>query len=93
LGDQFGLTRLSPALALRHPHSKQVEGRQPCHRAERDLCPAMCAGFKATRNAHHLINRGKADVVDLEIGDRTSGDVKSPDGQSPGFVHKDGTPY
>jgi uncharacterized cupin superfamily protein len=65
----------------------------------------MCAGFKAgTGNGHHLLNRGAADVVYLEIGDRTPGDaadypdddlvaVKSPDGRSRTFQHKDGTPY
>jgi len=72
---------------------------------EAQLKPGMCAGFKAgTRNAHHLINRGQKDVIYLEIGDRTPGDsasypdddlvtVKSEDGKSRVFTHKDGTPY
>jgi uncharacterized cupin superfamily protein len=65
----------------------------------------MCAGFKAgSGNGHHLINRGQQDVTYLEVGDRTPGDgatypdddlvtVKSEDGKSRVFVHKDGTPY
>ena len=69
------------------------------------LKPGMCAGFKAgTGNGHHLVNRGKRDVHYIEIGDRTPGDaadypdddlkvLKSPDGVSRTFAHKDGTPY
>jgi uncharacterized cupin superfamily protein len=72
---------------------------------ETPLKPGMCAGFKAgTGNGHHLVNRGSVDVVYLEVGDRTAGDaadypdddlktVKSPDGKSRVFQHKDGTPY
>jgi uncharacterized cupin superfamily protein len=72
---------------------------------ETQLKPGMCAGFKAgTGNAHHLINRGQKDVIYLEVGDRTPGDgasypdddlitVKSEDGKSRVFIHKDGTPY
>ena len=72
---------------------------------EKELRPGMCAGFKAgTGNAHHLVNRGTVNVVYLEVGDRTAGDaatypdddlqvLKSPDGQSRVFVHKDGRPY
>jgi uncharacterized cupin superfamily protein len=72
---------------------------------ETQLKPGMCAGFKAgTGNGHHLINRGQQDVTYLEVGDRTPGDgatypdddlvtVKSEDGKTRVFVHKDGTPY
>jgi uncharacterized cupin superfamily protein len=72
---------------------------------ETQLKPGMCAGFKAgTGNGHHLLNRTSHDVVYLEVGDRTPGDsasypdddlvaVKSEDGRSRTFVHKDGTPY
>jgi uncharacterized cupin superfamily protein len=64
----------------------------------------MCAGFKCgTGDAHHLLNRGKTDVVYIEIGDRTLGDeasypdddivaIKTSDG-SRKFTRKDGTPY
>ena len=74
-------------------------------RGETALKPGMCAGFKAgTGDGHHLVNRTKIDVVYLEIGDRTAGDsasypdddlvtIKSADGTSRVFVHKDGTPY
>ncbi|HYM17800.1 MAG TPA: cupin domain-containing protein [Micropepsaceae bacterium] len=74
-------------------------------RGETALKPGMCAGFKAaTGDGHHLVNRTKDDAVYLEIGDRTAGDsasypdddlvtIKSADGTSRVFVHKDGTPY
>jgi uncharacterized cupin superfamily protein len=72
---------------------------------ETQLKPGMCAGFKAgTGNGHHLVNRSQKDVVYLEIGDRSPGDsasypdddlvaVKSEDGRSRVFTHKDGRPY
>jgi uncharacterized cupin superfamily protein len=64
----------------------------------------MCAGFRAgTGNAHHLVNRTDADVVLLEIGDRSSGDeVSYPDDDVQGslgpdgklrFTRKDGQPF
>ena len=107
------LTRLAPGgeSALRHAHAKQDEfvyilegfptlvtdaGRTP-------LKPGMCAGFKAaTGDAHHLVNETDADVVYLEISDRTAGDsVTYPDDDIAAirtaggwrFGHKDGTPY
>ncbi len=107
------LTRLAPQAisALRHAHSRQDEfiyilqghptlytdaGRTP-------LVPGMCAGFPAgTGDGHHLINETDAEVVYLEIGDRTPGDTGTypdddlqallVDGQWQ-FVHKDGTLY
>ncbi len=70
---------------------------------ETELHPGMCAGFKAgTGNAHCLVNRSGEDVVYLEVGDRTPGDVGSyPDDDIQAnlidgkwrFTHKDGTPY
>jgi uncharacterized cupin superfamily protein len=81
-----------------HPMLVTDEGETP-------LKPGMCAGFKAgTGNAHHLVNRSPHDVVYLEVGDRSPGDgasypdddlvtLKSEDGRSRVFVHKDGTPY
>ncbi|RUR72987.1 cupin domain-containing protein [Chlorogloeopsis fritschii PCC 9212] len=107
------LTRLAPnaVSALRHAHTKQDEFiyiLQGCPTLYTDegctqLRPGMCAGFKAgTGNAHHLINETLEEVVYLEVGDRTPGDVGSypdddlkallVDGQWK-FVHKDGTPY
>ncbi len=107
------LTRLAPqaASALRHAHSKQdefvyiLEGRPTLHTDEGRtvLAPGMCAGFKAgTGNGHCLVNETDADVVYLEIGDRTPGDEGSyPDDDLKAvmvegkwkFAHKDGRPY
>jgi uncharacterized cupin superfamily protein len=111
----INLTTLKPGAmsALRHAHTKQdefvfiLEGHPTLNtdEGETELRPGMCAGFSCgTGNGHHLINRGKTDVLYLEIGDRTAGDaaaypdddlqvLKSPDGVSRTFVHKDGTPY
>jgi len=63
----------------------------------------MCAGCKAgSGDAHCLINETGADVVYLEMGDRTAGDavdypdddlaVVTVDGRRR-MAHKDGTPY
>jgi hypothetical protein len=55
------------------PFASRVAGREK--RVLGDLEPGMCAGFHGgTGDAHHLVNRGAADVVYLEIGDRTAGD-------------------
>jgi uncharacterized cupin superfamily protein len=112
----FGVnhTRLAPGAmtALRHAHSRQdefvyvLEGRPTLitNSGARELGPGMCVGFKAgDGNAHHLINRGDADVVLLEVGDRTAFDeveypdddirvIAGPDG-GPVFVRRDGTPF
>jgi uncharacterized cupin superfamily protein len=85
------LTTIPPksASALRHYHARQDEfvyivagtptlvtesGRQV-------LQPGMCAGFPAGEaDAHCLVNETDADVVYLEVGDRTPGDsVTYPD--------------
>jgi len=107
------LTRLAPgaASALRHAHTKQdefvyvLEGHPTLHTDEgrTRLAPGMCAGFRAgTGNGHRLINETDAEVVYLEVGDRTPGDEGSyPDDDLKAmlvdgrwtFVHKDGTPY
>ena len=85
------LTRLKPGAisSLRHSHSKQdefvyiVEGHPVLvtNAGETMLKPGMCAGFRAgSGDAHHLVNRGKEDVLFLEVGDRTNGDeVVYPD--------------
>jgi uncharacterized cupin superfamily protein len=108
------LTRLAPGAmsALRHWHSRQdefvyvLEGEPTLitDEGETALRPGMCAGFKAgTANGHHLVNRTDRDVVILEVGDRTGGDVGTypdddlaaalgPDGRW-SFTHKDGSPY
>jgi uncharacterized cupin superfamily protein len=112
----FGVnhTRLAPGAmsALRHFHSLQdelvyvLEGRPTLITDEgaRELEPGMCVGFAAgLPNAHQIVNRSDGDVVLLEVGDRTRGDVAeypdddialvpSSDGKLR-FVHKDGRPY
>lgn len=107
------LTRLAPnaGSALRHAHSMQdefiyvIEGHPTLETdaGRTRLAPGMCAGFKAgSGNSHRLINETEAEVVYLEIGDRTAGDeVAYPDDDLKAiradggwrFVHKDGTPY
>ncbi len=112
---RFGvnLTRLAPGSmsALRHCHAQQdefvyiLEGSPVLvtDAGETPLGPGMCAGFKAgSGDAHHLVNRTAADVVYLEIGDRTPGDNvtypdddvaidRDPDGRMR-VVRKDGSP-
>jgi uncharacterized cupin superfamily protein len=107
------LTTLRPQSmsALRHAHTKSDEfvyilqghATLVTDAGRTRLSPGMCAGFACgTGDAHHLVNESDADVVYLEIGDRTPGDQGSyPDDdiqamQVDGrwrFVHKDGTPY
>lgn len=107
------LTRLAPGgeSALLHRHSRQdefvyvLEGTPTLvtDEGEVQLSPGMCAGFPAGGVAHHLVNRTRADVVYLEIGDRAPGDEGSYPGDdlaatlAPAgewvFTHKDGTPY
>lgn len=107
------LTRLAPntVSALRHAHSLQdefvyiLQGRPTLQTAKGcvQLSPGMCAGFRAgTGNASNLINETTEDVVYIEMGDRTPGDVVTyPDEDLQAalvdgkwqFAHKDGTPY
>jgi len=113
--DQFGvnLTTLKPgaASALRHWHESEdefvyiLEGQAVLIEddGETVLKPGDAAGFKASsRNGHHLVNRGSADVVYLEIGTRAKRErAEYPDvdlvaiGDEKGerYTHKDGTPY
>ena len=107
------LTRIAPGgeSSLLHRHSRQdefiyiLEGKPTLvtDDGEIALSPGMCAGFPAGGVAHQLVNRSDADVVYLEVGDRTVGDEGSyprddikaalgPDGQWR-FSRKDGTPY
>ncbi len=108
------LTRLPPGSmsALRHAHLKHdefiyvLEGHPVLvtDAGDTPLAPGMCAGFRAgTGNAHHLVNRGDADAVYLEIGDRIRPEEVTypddgilgrhgPDGRW-GYWRKDGTPY
>lgn len=107
------LTRLKPGgeSALLHRHTRQdefiyiLDGSPTLvtEEGETPMAPGMCAGFPAEGAAHQLVNRTAADVLYLEIGDRTPGDAASyprddiqadldPDGQWR-FTHKDGSPY
>lgn len=107
------LTRLRPGAksALLHRHSRQdefiyiLEGEPVLvtEDGEFALRPGMCAGFPAGSVAHQLVNRSDADVVYLEVGDRTAGDVvtyphddlaavQGADGRW-NFTRKDGRPY
>lgn len=97
--------------ALRHAHSRQdefiyiVSGHPTLVTADGQtpMQPGMCAGFKAgTGDAHQLINETVAEVVYLEVGDRTAGDaVVYPDDDLAAqltvegwrFFHKDGSAY
>jgi uncharacterized cupin superfamily protein len=107
------LTRLVPnaVSALRHAHTKQdefvyvVQGNPTLLTDEgrTALAPGICAGFKAGKgNAHCLVNETSADVLYLEIGDRSQGDeAHYPDDDLKAlmvdgkwmFTHKDGRPY
>jgi uncharacterized cupin superfamily protein len=107
------LTRLAPGAvsALRHAHARQdefvyvLEGTATLRTDQGAtlLSAGMCAGFRAgTGDAHHLVNESAADVVYLEIGDRTPGDsavwpdddlqLIEIDGKRR-MAHRDGTPY
>lgn len=106
------LTRLAPGAvsALRHAHALQdefiyvLEGTPTLvtDAGETVLEPGMCAGFAAAGgDAHQLVNRSAADVLYLEVGDRTPGDrVTYPDDDLAAeltdagwrFTRKDGTP-
>ncbi|WP_338054458.1 cupin domain-containing protein [Sphaerotilus mobilis] len=107
------LTRLAPGAvsSLRHAHSRQdefvyiLEGRPTLltDAGRTLLSPGMCAGFRAgSGDGHCLVNESDADVLYLEVGDRTPGDEGSyPDDDLQAvmvdgrwvFAHKDGSPY
>lgn len=107
------LTRIAPGgeSALRHAHATQdefiyvLEGHPTLHTdaGATRLAPGMCAGFRAgTGDAHCLRNDTDADVLYLEVGDRSAGDtVVYPDDDLRAdfvdgawrFSRKDGTPY
>lgn len=107
------LVRLAPGScsALRHWHTCQdefiyvLEGEVTLitNSGEQVLKSGMAGGFPAgDADGHYLVNRSNADVVYLEIGDRTSGDsVNYPDddliakASEKGwiFTHKNGELY
>lgn len=104
------LTTLIPGAwsALRHHHARQDEfvyivSGHPTLVTDSErtkMAPGQCAGFPAgDGDGHCLINETGADVVYLEIGDRTPGDaVVYPDedllaksASSWSFTRKDGS--
>jgi uncharacterized cupin superfamily protein len=107
------LVKLAPgsSSALRHWHSRQdeliyvLEGEVTLvtNSGEELLKPGMAAGFPAgDADGHHLVNRSNADVVYLEMGDRTPGDEANyPDDDLIAksnengwfFIHKNGELY
>lgn len=109
------LVRIAPGgrSSLRHGHAVQdefiyvLEGCPVLHTdaGQTPLAPGMCAGFRAgSGDAHCLSNPADADadVVYLEVGDRSAGDAVSyPDDDLRAdfvagawvFAHKDGRPY
>jgi uncharacterized cupin superfamily protein len=107
------LVRLSPGgvSALHHRHTRQdefvyvLEGTATLvtDDGEQTMGPGTCVGFPARGTAHHFANRGKSDVVYLEVGDRTPNDAaeyphddiaaaQDAEGRWV-FTHKDGTPW
>ena len=110
----INLTELAPgsASALLHHHSKQdefiyiVAGTPTLMLDDREyvLRAGDCCGFKAgTGVAHQLVNRSKAPVLYLEVGDRAPDDYAAYpnddlkftqiDGGAWILTHKDGSPY
>jgi uncharacterized cupin superfamily protein len=109
---QYGvnLVRLGPGgqSALRHFHTHEeemiylLEGELTLitNVGEQVMRAGMCVGFPAnTGDAHHLVNRGEAVAVYLEIGSRVEADNGYyPDDdlcwlQDGTGGHKDGSPY
>jgi uncharacterized cupin superfamily protein len=107
------LTKLAPGAmsSIMHRHSVQDEfiyilSGHPVletDSGEVEMGPGMCAGFPALGIAHHLVNRTSADVVYIEIGDRTPEDsatyprddlVAALDASGEWkYTHKDGRAY
>ena len=97
--------------ALRHSHAHQdefiyiVSGAPTLvtDAGEQPLGPGLCAAFPAgTGDGHMLMNNSSTDVVYLEVGDRTDGDIVSyPDHDLVGklvngqfaFTRKSGASY
>ncbi|MBM3620464.1 MAG: cupin domain-containing protein [Alphaproteobacteria bacterium] len=108
------ITRIIPGgqSSARHTHSKQdefiyvLQGEVvlQTNAGAETMRPGMCVGFPAGGgNAHRFVNRSKADVLLLVVGDRTPGDeISYPDidnrarmDASGNYVYtrKDGTPH
>lgn len=107
------LTTLAPRAvsSLRHAHATQDEfvyvlqgtATLVTNAGPSPLRPGMCAGFRAgSGDAHHLVNETDQDVVYLEIGDRSPGELAVYPDDDLKFVevdgkrrlaHRDGTLY
>jgi uncharacterized cupin superfamily protein len=96
------LTKIAPGgiSSLRHSHSKQDEfvyvlagtATLVTDVGEALIGPGECAGFPAGGPAHHLVNRTNADVVYLEIGDRSPSDqVTYPEDDLQAVLGADGS--
>ena len=97
--------------ALRHSHARQDEfvyivsgaATLVTDAGEQPLGPGLCAAFPAgSGDGHMLVNNSDADVVYLEVGDRSEGDTVSyPDDDLHGtfigggftFTNKKGEAY
>jgi uncharacterized cupin superfamily protein len=110
---QFGvnLTRLPPGAwsSQRHWHSGDdefvymISGEVALitDAGEEKISAGDCVAFpRNTPNGHHLINKGPATAVFLEVGTRNPDDVCTyaeidmvADKKFGGYRHKDGTPY
>jgi uncharacterized cupin superfamily protein len=110
---QFGVNRLQlpPGAwsSQRHWHSAEDEFMYVVagevvlvtDEGEQVLRAGDCAAFPANSpNGHHLINKGDAIAIVLEVGGRVATDrVEYPDidmvydGVADAYLHKDGTPY
>jgi uncharacterized cupin superfamily protein len=110
---QFGVNRLQlpPGAwsSQRHWHSAEDEFMYVVagevvlvtDEGEQVLRAGDCAAFPANSpNGHHLINKGDAMAIVLEVGGRVATDrAEYPDidmvydGVADGYLHKDGTPY
>lgn len=107
------LTELAPGAwsSQRHWHTRQdefiyvLQGELTLitDAGEQVLTPGMCAGFPAgVADGHHLINRGLAPALFLEVGDRLPGDaghysevdLAARSGRTPYvFSRRDGSAY
>jgi uncharacterized cupin superfamily protein len=110
---QFGvnLLQLAPGTASsqRHWHSDEDEFVYVVSgvvvlvtdKGEETLRAGDCAAFaRGVPDGHHLVNRGTAPAVCLEVGSRIPGDsAVYPDidllydGRSEAYTYRDGTPY
>jgi uncharacterized cupin superfamily protein len=110
---QFGVNRLElppgAGSSQRHWHSAEDEFVYVLSgevvlvtdEGEQVLRAGDCAAFPANvPNGHHLVNKGDAMAIMLEVGGRVATDCAqypdidlAYDGVADAYLHKDGTPY